>query len=484
MSGDSGDGEPRRRLLVIGLDGVPPEFLFDRLLPVMPNVRALVERGARAPLRTTDPPISVPAWPVMFTGVDPGTLGLYGFRHRRPTSYTEMYVPTSEDVPVPTIWQILSQVGRRVAVVGMPLGYPPPRVNGLYVSDFLTPPQSEVTTFPPELRPELDDPAGPYLFDVTFRSSDLDRVAREIFEMTRRRFQAAERLFVREPWDVFALHEIGTDRLHHAFWKHFDRTHPQFVPGNPYEKIAEEYYALVDEGIGRLLSHADGRMDVVIVSDHGSMAMGGCFCINQWLEEHGYLVLHHPPPRPGAPLEEVDVDWSRTTVWGAGGYYARLFFNVQGREPSGVVPPGSLEKLREQLVSELRQIRGPDGAPIPIEVLEPQKLYRSVAGDAPDLMVYFDDLRVRSAGTMGHPAGFLWENDSGPDDAVHGPYGVFLYSPAEGGEPRSLPEFPLINVTPTLLRILGEPVPEHVQGHVVPEVVESAARAVPVPRAR
>jgi predicted AlkP superfamily phosphohydrolase/phosphomutase len=484
MTRNSTDGGPRRRLLVIGLDGVPPEFLFDRLLGVMPNVRGLVERGARAPLRTTDPPISVPAWPVMFTGVDPGTLGLYGFRHRRPTSYTEMYVPTSEDVPVPTIWQILSERGRRVAVVGMPLGYPPPTVNGLYVSDFLAPPQSAVTTFPAELRPELDDESGPYLFDVTFRSGDLDRVAREIFEMTRRRFRAAERLFAREPWDVFALHEIGTDRLHHAFWKHFDRSHPEFVPGNPYEKIADEYYALIDEGIGRLLSRADDRMDVVVVSDHGSMAMRGCFCINQWLEEQGYLVLHHPPPRPGAPLEEVDVDWGRTTVWGAGGYYARLFFNVHGREPSGVVLPGSLDKLRAQLVSELHQIRGPDGAPIPVEVLEPQKLYHAVAGDAPDLMVYFDDLKVRSAGTMGHPTGFLWENDSGPDDAVHGPYGVFLYAPAEGGEPRSLPEFPLINVTPTLLRILGEPVPDHVQGHVVADVVESAARAVPIPSAR
>ncbi|MCI4329531.1 MAG: alkaline phosphatase family protein, partial [Thermoplasmata archaeon] len=222
MTGSAGDTDGRRRLLLFGLDGVPPELLFDQLLPIMPNVRRLVERGVRAPLRTTDPPISVPAWPVMFTGVDPGTLGLYGFRHRRPHSYTEMYLPTSSDLPVPTIWQLLSARGRRVAVVGMPLGYPPPEVNGVYVSDFLTPGHAEVTTFPPELRADLDGPDGPYLFDIPFRSGDLARVAREIFEMTRRRFRFAERLYAREPWDVFALHEIGTDRLHHAFWKHFD----------------------------------------------------------------------------------------------------------------------------------------------------------------------------------------------------------------------------------------------------------------------
>ena len=76
----------RRRILILGLDGVPPEFLFDRLRPVMPNVQKLLRTSLRAPLRTSDPPVSVPAWPVMFTGVDPGTLGVYGFRHRRPRS--------------------------------------------------------------------------------------------------------------------------------------------------------------------------------------------------------------------------------------------------------------------------------------------------------------------------------------------------------------------------------------------------------------
>lgn len=469
-----------RRLLVLGLDGVPPEFLFDRLLPFMPNVRPLVERGIRAPLRTTDPPISVPAWPVMFTGVDPGTLGLYGFRHRRPASYTDMSLPLSTDIPVPTIWKILSDLGRRVAVIGMPVGFPAPEVNGLYISDFLTPPNSEGTTFPPGLRAEIDREFGPYQFDVRFRSGDRERVARDIFEMTSRRFRVAEKLFAQEPWDVFALHEVGTDRLHHAFWKHFDPTHPEFERGNPFEKLAEQYYALVDEGIGRLLRAADDRTDVVIVSDHGSMAMRGCFCINQWLEQKGYIVLNQPPVRAGTPLEQVEVDWTRTTVWGAGGYYARLFFNLQGREASGTLTPPQAADLRERLVAELRQIETPDGATLGVEVLDPHGIYQKVRGDAPDLMVYFDELRFRSAGTMGHPSLYLKENDSGPDDAVHSPFGVFLYHPAGGTEPTLLAPFPVIDVAPTLLRLLGEKVPAHVQGHAVEAVADSPRRRAPI----
>jgi predicted AlkP superfamily phosphohydrolase/phosphomutase len=470
-----------RRLLVIGLDGVPPELLFDRLLPVMPNVRRLVEHGIQAPLRTTDPPISVPAWPVMFTGVDPGTLGLYGFRHRRRPSYTEMTLPLSTEIPVPTIWSLLSERGRRVAVIGMPLGFPAPPVNGVYISDFLTPPNSEGTTYPASLRQEIEREFGPYHFDVSFRSGDRDRVARDIFEMTTRRFRVARSLFAREPWDVFALHEVGTDRLHHAFWKHFDRSHPGFEPGNPFEGLAEEYYALVDEGIGGLLELADDRTDVVIVSDHGSMSMRGCFCINQWLEEKGYIVLNHPPEKPGTPLEKVDVDWSRTTVWGAGGYYARLFFNLQGREASGTLTPPQAADLRERIVAELGEIEDPDGAPVGVEILEPAEIYQTVRGEAPDLMVYFDELRFRSAGTMGHPSLFLQENDSGPDDAVHSLHGVFLYHPAGGTRPAKLPAFPLIDITPTLLELLGEAVPAHIQGRSVPQVVSVSRERVPLP---
>jgi predicted AlkP superfamily phosphohydrolase/phosphomutase len=478
------DARSARRLLILGLDGVPPEFLFDRFLPVMPHVRDLVARGVRAPLRTTDPPISVPAWPVMFTGVDPGSLGFYGFRHRRAGTYHQMYIPTSRDLPVPSFWQILSDRGRRVAVIGMPPGYPPPAVNGVYIADFLTPAAATDTTYPASLRAELDARFGRYVFDVVFRSSERERLAEELFVMTRRRFEVAAALYQREPWDVFALHEIGTDRLHHAYWKHFDRSHPEFVPGNPYESIAERYYAALDEGIGRLLALIDDRTDVVIMSDHGSMAMRGCFCINQWLEQNGYLVLRRPPPTPGAALEAVDVDWRRTTAWGAGGYYARIFFNVRGREPEGLVPLTSAPALRARLTEDLARIKDPEGRPLPTRVLDPREIYASVRGDAPDLLVYFDELRLRAAGTMGHPGLFLKENDTGPDDAVHSFDGVFLYVAAGATRGRELPEQAIRDVTPTLLRRLGEPIPAHVQGRPIAGLDPPATEAPVVVRVR
>ena len=86
-----------------------------------------------------------------------------------------MYIPTSRDLPVPTLWQILSDRGRRVAVIGMPPGFPPPAVNGLYISDFLTPSDGPDTTYPSSLRDEIEREFGPYQFDVVFRTQERDR---------------------------------------------------------------------------------------------------------------------------------------------------------------------------------------------------------------------------------------------------------------------------------------------------------------------
>jgi predicted AlkP superfamily phosphohydrolase/phosphomutase len=403
----------------------------------------------------------------MFSGVDPGTLGFYGFRHRRQHSYTETYVPTSRQMPVPSVFELASAAGRRVGVIGIPMGYPPPAVNGFYVSDFLTPSGAHEFTHPPELGPQLEQTYGPYPFDVVFRSSERKELFSQIVRMTETRFRIAAELLSREPWDLFAVHEIGTDRFHHAYWKYFDQTHPDFVPGNPFARVAEEYYAVVDRGIASLLDRAPANTAVLIVSDHGSMAMRGCFCINQWLVERGYIVLKGPVPA-GTPLEKAPVDWDRTTVWSSGGYYARIFFNVRGRESRGIVAPGQVPALRRRLEAELTTIRDPEGHPMAVRVLDPAQVYRQVMGDAPDLMLYFDELSYRSAGTLGHPSLCLRENDTGPDDAVHSFNGVFLWTDAERrGPPFELADQQIRDVAPTVLRYLGVPIPPYVQGRAI-----------------
>ena len=434
-------------------------------------MRALLSRSVYGTLKSCDPPITVPAWAVMFTGMDPGTLGIYGFRHRRPGTYWDTYSPTPQMLPHPPVWEILSRLGKRVAVVGMPPGYPPPRVNGVYISDFLTPDNAKDFVQPPDLAPEILQVAGGYEFDVTFRADDRQRIGTELIEMTKKRWAVARHLWQKEAWDFFAIHEIGPDRIHHTFWKYFDDTHPRFENNPAYRKLVDDYYVMLDDEIGKLLAMVGPDVTVFVLSDHGSQMMDGCFCINEWLISKGYLTLKGPMPPRGTPLEKTAIDWSKTRAWGAGGYYARIFFNVKGREPSGIVPASEVPALTETLRQELDQVKLPNGAPLAPDIRDPARIYREVRGDAPDLMVYFANLKWRSAGTLGYGSWFLQENDTGPDDSVHSFEGVYAMSPP--GRTATGPSTPheIMDIAPTVLTRMGVPPPEKMQGKAIPDLL-------------
>ena len=160
-------GEPilSRKVLVIGLDCANPELVFDKLANVMPNLTRLREEGVFGRMRSSDPPITCPAWAVMGTGQSPGQLGIYGFRHRKGYSYTEFSIATSLDVKEPAVWDILSKRDKYVCIVGVPPSYPPPRVKGIAISGFLAPSTESQYTSPPDLKEELEELGG-YLLDV------------------------------------------------------------------------------------------------------------------------------------------------------------------------------------------------------------------------------------------------------------------------------------------------------------------------------
>jgi predicted AlkP superfamily phosphohydrolase/phosphomutase len=445
------------KVAVLGLDSVPPDLLFDKLLEKLPTIRKMVTKGIHGSLRTCDPPITVPAWMVMFTGKNPGKLGIYGFRHRRAGSYTDGYIVNSTHVREPKVWDKLGERGLRSVVVGVPPSYPPVKMmDGAMVSCFLTPSQERPFTYPPELKDEiLKLNGGKYEFDVVFRTEDRSALKKDLFEMTSMRFDVAEHLAKTQKWDFFALHEIGFDRLHHAFWKFVDPSHPKYVKGNEYESVFVEYYSMVDGRIKRLLDIFGDDCTTFVLSDHGSKGMRGAFCINEWLAKEGYLVYKRHP-KSVVDFEKAEIDWAKTKAWGWGGYYARIFFNVKGREPSGLVAPSDLPKEIRRLRQKIELISDDKGRRMKNSVFEPLDLYGVAIGDRPDLMVYFDNLDWRSAGTVGHGSLYLSENDTGPDDSVHSMEGVFLMNDPKRDLGGKLIEGARIeDIAPTLMRLFG-----------------------------
>jgi predicted AlkP superfamily phosphohydrolase/phosphomutase len=459
-----------RRIAVIGLDCAPASLVFDEYRSDLPNLSRLMEQGSYAILASCHPPITVPAWSCLTSGYDAGQLGVYGFRNRSDYSYDGLSIATSQAIEGPRLWDHFDRAGRRSICLGVPQTYPitrPPR--GVMISSFLTPDKRSPWISPATLADEIDRVAeGNYLIDVpNFRTSDKSALLEQIHAMTRRRFAVARHLARTQPWDLFMTVEMGTDRLHHAFWHYADSTHPRFAgEDHPLRWTMRDYYRQLDAWVGELLLCFDDDVLVVVVSDHGARSLNGGIAVNEWLIEQGYLVLEQYPDEP-TPLARLAVDWSRTAAWSEGGYYARVFLNVRGREPQGLIEPRDYETWRDRLIGEMQHLPGPAGEPLGTRVERPEALFKECRGVPPDLMCYWGNLSWRSVGTVGHRRRYVFENDTGPDEANHDWNGIFISrDPLEAGRGR-VSDQRLLDVGPSLLQAAGLSVPTDTAGSAV-----------------
>jgi predicted AlkP superfamily phosphohydrolase/phosphomutase len=439
-----------KKLLIIGLDCAEPSLVFDKWRKHLPNLNHLIKHGIWGNLRSCDPPITIPAWTCMFSGKTPGELGVYGFRLRRDTSYGNLSVTSSRDVKTKRVWDILGEHGKRSIVIGVPHTYPPSPLNGLMVSGLLTPSKSQIYTYPQQLRDEIRRIAPEYACDISqFRNLDPYTILEDIKKMTQQRFQLANHLIITEKWDCFILVEIGLDRIQHIFWGYADPQSPYYEEGGRFEHVLLDYYRQLDRHIGELISLAGGEPSIMIVSDHGAQRLHGGFCINQWLIENDFLRLK----TDSTDMREVNpdgVDWTKTRAWAEGGYYARIFLNIIGREPQGIVSTSDKDKIKMQLVTEMES----DSGVPPLRVYTPEELYPQVNGIPPDLLVYIDDLRYRAIGTIGHDTLIVRENDTGTDHINHSFKGIFILSGTER-EPGNRPDTDIYEITPTILEHFG-----------------------------
>ena len=460
---DSKSGAADIKVLVIGLDCAVPTLVFDEFKAELPNLSKLIDNGVHGNMRSTIPPITIPAWLCMTTGKKPGKLGLYGFKHRKNNDYKDMWIANATAINFDTVWTILGRYNKKSILVGIPPSYPPYKVNGLLVGCFLTPDINSNYTYPPDLKNEIERVIGKYIPDVKFRTDKKDELLEELHTMTNKRFDLIKYLLVNKPWDFFMFVEIGLDRIQHGFWRFFDSKHHLYEKDNPYENAIKNYYKLLDKKVGEILEVLEDNTIVLVVSDHSAKRMKGALCINEWLMEEGYLVIKNKPNEVMS-FDQLDVDWSKTKAWGWGGYYARVFLNLKGREQNGIIDPKDYETEREKLIEKIKAIPDINGNKMATMVYKPEELYEDLTGDYPDLMVFFDDLYYRSAGTVGHGTKYLLENDTGPDDAVHDWDGIFIGYNKDKENARKIERIKIYDVAATILDLFGIPIPSDMDG--------------------
>lgn len=439
------------RLIILGLDGASAPLVFDRFRSTLPALTAFAGTAIIGELESTIPATSLPAWPAIFTGRDPGELGIYGARQRVAHTYAAPPPVTSRVLPPITLWDVAGQLGAQSIVIGAPPAYPPRPLRGVAVACAMTPPEAEIFTAPPELSTRLR--ADQYQFDLREPATAAPvQLVEHAAVITRQRFALLRDLLATEPWRLAVLVDPTLDRLQHALWNE--------------PELLQQHYTVIDAEIGHLLADLDPTTVVAVISDHGARASRGSFAINDWLHHEGYLALDGAAPATVTSLEHAAVDWGRTLAWAEGGPAVRIMLNVQGREPTGVVEARRYQQVRNEIKRKLEALIGPDGKTMGNRAHKPEEIYQSTRRLAPDLIGVLGGMAFRATGNLGHHELFL-PPVNGISSGNHTDRGLLMLHWPQHGPNGRREGLRVLDIYPTVLTALGLPVPENLTGRTL-----------------
>ncbi len=504
----------RKRVLIVGLDGAT----WDLAGPWaeqghLPTIRRLRLEGAWGTLQSTVPALSPPAWTSIITGQNPGKHGVYDFVRREPGSY-RLQTMRRDFRRFRTIFRHLSDEGRRVAAVNIPMTYPPEEINGLFVAGLGAPTNGPFAK-PDGLRTDLLRRGYRIEPRISFAPGNERAYVTELRDTTKLRANIALDLYRQEPWDLFMVVFRAPDEAVSFLWHLMDNSHPWHDPelAAEFGDAIQRVYQDADQALADFLDVMPDDTNLLAVSDHGGGPLLREVYLNNWLAQQGWLSFRDDEAArsnrtawlrrlgltreslsrrlKGTPLHRLQdwvplswqhrlfpaatptladaVDWSRTRAYSFG-YIGQIYVNLRGREPQGIVEPGAeYETLLSEISSALSELRDDqDGQPVVDRVYRRDKLYAGpYAGEGPDL-----NLIMRDMSYITHPRRELAHRDVfGPvttnESGTHRVDGLFLaYGPAVAAG-QEISGARVVDIAPTVYHLLGLPVPAGMDGQVL-----------------
>ncbi len=451
----------KKKVFVLGIDGLVPRLVFDQYRAHLPTFSRLMKEGAYARLQSTVPPSSIVAWTSIASGKDPAQTGIHSYTNP-PHKSRGTRLTTSQDVRVPLLWDILTTHHKKSIALNIPLTYPVRPINGFMVSDFLTPSFDTHSVYPLSYKKKITQllKGKEYMFDVAgftgYKKMDLQAIVDKTYEMTDMHFTVANDLFRTADWDLFFMVAIGSDRLHHMFWRHIDPAHSQFVKNSKYKNVVLDFYTYLDAKLASFLKVLDTNphATVLIVSDHGMDKMEQRFNLNDWLIKKGHLTLTAeakllttagPKRLEYGPM----IDWKKTVAVASGGYQGRIYLLEKNKEKRA--------KLKRSIMQQLAKIPGARGEQLENHVFDTATLYARVDSAAPDIIVYFDNLRYGVNNDVGNVGLYSTATTVGVDDAGHAPLGSIIIRSSDLLQTGDLGTLDILQVAPTILKALDLP---------------------------
>jgi predicted AlkP superfamily phosphohydrolase/phosphomutase len=509
-----------KKVMIIGLDGAT----FDLIEPWvqarhLPTFSRLMSEGAWGPVSSTIPPMTAPAWTSFMTGKNPGKHGLYDWTRRCRDSY-QVYPVTASHCEEQTLWSLLSAAKLRVCVVNVPMTFPPTALNGLMISGMPAPSTRLTITFPSTLLAEIEREVGEYLLypdpGQAYSDSGVQSFLDRLYRTTDTRLRVMEHLRAREDWDFFMLVFNGTDTVQHAMWKYMSPQHPlhDHTKLDRFGDAILHYYQYLDGALGEILADLDENTALMVMSDHGFGPFHKFIHVNNWLRQEGWLKIKEGPKARlksvlfdlgltpmqaynllmrvgmGVFKREVvrgrgqrllktlflsfdDVDWPNTTAYSLGNV-GQIHLNVRGREPQGCIEPGkNYEATRGEIMARLLELRDPHSGELVIEsVYRREEVYQGPhLEEAADIVFIPTRMEYFGFGEYEFGSNKIIEGMERGISGTHRLNGILLLwgKPIQPG--RRLDGARLVDLAPTLLHLMGQPIPSDMDGRVLSEAL-------------
>ena len=529
----STEGTPSHRVVIIGLDGAT----FDLILPwikaeKLPSIAKVLGSSSYGRLCSTYPPSTFPAWTTFMTGKNPGKHGIYDFTQHKPGVYGIQFI-NSTFRKGKTVWQLLSERGKRVGVLGLPATYPPEPINGFLICGFDSPVTTSIDssfTHPRELYGELKKKLGPYTI-TDFQELHIgkewhEEALKKILSTLDRKAAYANYLLKKEPWDCFMVLFGEADTVSHHFWMYQDQKSPRHDPqaSAGLQNAILTVYQKLDEVIGNLTATLSEDTCLIILSDHGFGGAGDkVIHLNRWLEQNGYLTfkskgsLFHKTlnwskkkalevfpsniqeqffrrgsGKVASTIESLSrfghINWGCTQAFSEElNYFPNIWINLKGREPEGVVEPGAAyEALRDEIIEKLSALTNPiTSEKIVHKSYKREELYQ---GDqlynAPDIVLelnydkgYSYSLLPSTVESGNEVLRTLREEEfmGAKGKSMNGSHrmeGILTIRGPSILKGQKLTGLSLMDVTPTILYLLNCELPSDMDGKVIKNAIE------------
>ena len=467
------------------------------------------------------------------TGKNPGKHGIFHFLEARPRTYKLSYLNAASR-RAKTIWRMLSDAGYTVGTMNIPFTFPPEHLNGFQISGMDTPSEKSPFVYPPELRSELVKLLGRFQLDIHYlgyMSTDARReqVLAELDKLDHQWLSASLYLMEKHPADVMMFTFMSIDTVQHHFWQYMDHTHHLHNPA-AVERFGDavlRVYQRLDDAVGQMLRKTSSDTSVLVVSDHGGGPTSDrVVYLNRYLVQLGllhyrkdersalkkltqkvirgsYTLLHstlssrqksflaRTLPRLRKSFESAvtsfnQIDWTRTKAYCSEVLATppSISINLRGVKPQGIVEQSEYEPLLKLISDKLKELKDPrTDEPVIKRILRREEIFHGpYVNEAADLILDWWETSHFSTShsfpeDMLRPAVEIRERRPSTRaewGGTHRRDGILIAHGKAFKKGAEIHGARLIDMAPTILYLMGQPVPEDMDGRVLEELFEPA----------